>query len=964
MPVTTHGSTLAPYQAKFFAHELERSHASDHVGKLAGLLFDAQVEPKPHQIDAALFALDTPFQKGVILADEVGLGKTIEAGIVISQYWSRRKRHILIIAPASLRQQWKQELWEKFLVPAELLDSTTASRLLDTPSDTEGYTPAVLICSYEFAARNEIRLRRKWDLVIADEAHRLRNYWKGGKTPTAVANIVEGAGKVLMLTATPLQNRLEELYGLVSVFDPEYFHSLEAFRERYVRRNHIDLPERVAPIAKRTLRRNAEKYVRFTQRMPITVEFEPSDAELRLDELIDEYLKRDEIFAFNPSEMHLSAMILRKRLGSSTYAIASTLEGIATRLEEELAAGLRRDGSLYALSGTDSPDAEDLTSDERERLEAEERGNDRFNVVDPEVRAKVEAEIRDLRNFAALARSITVNQKAIHLNDALERGFATLREIGAPEKAIIFTDSTVTQQYLARHLKETGWGEGIVLFNGTNNSPEATAIYKEWLAKNEGGDAVTGIAAADRRKALVDYFRDSGRIMIATEAAAEGVNLQFCSMLINYDLPWNPQRVEQRIGRVHRFGQKYNVVVANFSNKGNTAERRILELLTEKFKLFTSVFGASDEVLGSIEDGVDFEREIARILAQCRTEEEINAAFDELEARFSAEISTEMKKVRTKVFDNLDPQVQDRLRSYDEQSEVVLNQFERLFLDLTQYELDRFATFPPGTNGFILNDAPTPEIPTGRYTFKEQLPGAHQLRYGGPLGRYVIEQALSEDTPTRELTFSLSQSHRVGGIAEELAGQHGQLIVREVTFTMRAGGDTITESYLVCAGLTSRRRKLNAEDVRNLMDLTVTSIQPCEPVDTAALENDLTKQAAAHHKEVQARNAKFYDEQEDAVERQREDRAAEFDAQIASIESEMKELRKRARSADDPTESLRLKKRSRDLQQKLYDLQDEFAAQRRRLLDESTDYLDAIEDALQGTENTEELFAIRWRVEA
>lgn len=963
--VNTPGETLTPYQAKFFAHELERSHASDHVGKLAGLLFDAQVEPKPHQIDAALFALNTPFQKGVILADEVGLGKTIEAGIVISQYWARRRRDILIIAPASLRQQWKQELWEKFLVPAELLDSTTRAQLLDTPANSEEYTPAVLICSYEFAARNEIRLRRHWDLIVADEAHRLRNYWKGGKIPSAIARIVEGSDKTLMLTATPLQNRLEELYGLVSVFDPEYFHSLDTFRERYVRRNHIDLPERVAPIAKRTLRRNAEKYVRFTQRMPITVEFEPSDAELRLDELIDEYLRRDEIFAFNPSEMHLSALILRKRLGSSTYAIASTLEGIATRLEEELAAGLKRNGVGLALTSPDAPEAEDLTSDERERLEEEAVwDNERFNVVDPEVRRKVEAEIADLRKFAALARSITVNQKAIHLNDALERGFATLREIGAPEKAIIFTDSTVTQQYLARHLKETGWGEGIVLFNGTNNSPEATAIYKEWLAKNEGGDAVTGVAAADRRKALVDYFRDSGRIMIATEAAAEGVNLQFCSMLINYDLPWNPQRVEQRIGRVHRFGQKYNVVVANFSNKGNTAERRILELLTEKFQLFTSVFGASDEVLGSIEDGVDFEREIARILAQCRTEEEINAAFDELEARFSSEISSEMKKVRAKVFDNLDPQVQDRLRSYDEQSEVVLNQFERLFLALTQFELARFATFTPNTNGFVLNQAPAPEIPTGRYSFKEQVPGAHQLRYAGPLGRYVIEHALAEDTPTRELTFSLSQSQRVGGIAEELAGQHGQLVVREVSFTVRAGSEDITESYIICSGLTSRRRKLSTEDVRNLMDLTVTSIQPCEPVDTSQLEDDLAKQAAAHHKEVQARNAKFYDEQEDAVERKREDRAAEFDAQIASLEAEMKDLRKRSRSAEDPAESLRMKKRARDLQQKLYDLQDAFAAERRMLLDESTDYLDAIEDALQGTEHTEELFAIRWRVEA
>lgn len=175
------------YQAKYYAHELQRSYASDHVG----LLFDAQVEPKPHQIDAALFALQTPFLKGVILADEVGLGKTIEAGIVISQYWAERKRNILIVAPSSLRQQWQQELYEKFLIPSSLLDVKTKDHLLKA-----GSNPEVLICSYEFAQRHEASLIRAWDLVVADEAHRLRSFWNGrAKVASAVAHIVESEGK-------------------------------------------------------------------------------------------------------------------------------------------------------------------------------------------------------------------------------------------------------------------------------------------------------------------------------------------------------------------------------------------------------------------------------------------------------------------------------------------------------------------------------------------------------------------------------------------------------------------------------------------------------------------------------------------------------------------------------------------------------------------------------------------------
>src|SRR4051794_33980861 len=159
-------SALTSYQAKYYAHELERSYANDHVGKIAGLLFDAQVEPKPHQIDAALFALQTPFLRGVILADEVGLGKTIEAGIVITQFWSERKRRILIIAPSSLRQQWQQELIEKFLIPSRLL----APKLKDAQlSRTSKEGAEVLICSYEFALRHETSLLRQWDLVVCDE---------------------------------------------------------------------------------------------------------------------------------------------------------------------------------------------------------------------------------------------------------------------------------------------------------------------------------------------------------------------------------------------------------------------------------------------------------------------------------------------------------------------------------------------------------------------------------------------------------------------------------------------------------------------------------------------------------------------------------------------------------------------------------------------------------------------------
>lgn len=960
---------LADHQAKYYAYELQRSYANDHVGKLAGLLFDAQVEPKPHQIDAALFALQTPFLPGVILADEVGLGKTIEAGIVISQYWAERRRSILIVAPSSLRQQWQQELHEKFLIPSAILDPKSKDALL---AQSGSSSSQVLICSYEFALRHETSLLKAWDLVVADEAHRLRNYWTGKtKAAEAVAHIVQGAHKTVLLTATPLQNKLEELYGLVSIFAPGYFYSLDAFRERYIKNRDIggddDLVERVATVSKRTLRRDADKYIHFTKRLPLTVEFTPSADEVRLYDLVNDYLQRDELFAFAGSQRHLSALIIRKRLGSSTYAVASTLENIANRLADEVGAGRRRDGR-GGLVAVDFAVDDEITSEEleeAEEIEVAKPGSRASSMpLDEPLLQAMRAEVAELREYATLARSITKNQKAVKLGEALDLGFERLRELGAPEKAIIFTDSTKTQEYIARTLREAGRGAGLVLFNGSNNLPEQTAIYQDWLKANEDGDLITGIAAVDRRKALVDFFRNEGTIMIATEAAAEGINLQFCSMLVNYDLPWNPQRVEQRIGRIHRFGQKHNVVVVNFSNKGNIAEQRILELLTNKFQLFSSVFGASDEVLGAIEDGLNFEKTISDILTRCKTADELDTAFRELEGQYASEISREMASAKAKVFDNLDPHVQDRLKAYDTQSGEVLNKFERLLLAVTRHELDRFATFEGDGRTFVLNESPVRDAPTGRYFFKSQpLDNAHQYRYASPLAQHVVDASKAQDTRPCELTFSLGQSGRVSSAIRAFEGTSGELTVNLATFRMKARDEDLSESYMLAGALTDDGCWLDEEYVADILDLTCVEVGE-EPVviDESRFTTRLNARRAELEKEVQGRNSRYYDQQEELLYRSQQDRKAEHEGAIRDYRAKETEARKRARQANDPMEQLRLKKEARNWEQRAEAADEDFREMRKKLRAEADKFLELIEQSLHGTKDTEHLFNIRWRI--
>jgi len=621
------------YHSKYFAHELSRRCPSDSVEKLAGTLVDAQVDLNPHQIDAALFAFQSPLSKGAILADEVGLGKTIEAGLVLSQKWAERRRRILVITPANLRKQWLQELTEKFFLPCRILETKSYKDAIKAGNKSPFRMADIAICSYQFARSKASDVQSiPWDLVVIDEAHRLRNVYKPSNV---IANTLKLALKdtpKLLLTATPLQNSLLELFGLVSFIDAHAFGDLGSFREQFAVLNDQTifdaLKARLKPICHRTLRRQVLPYVRFTQRLPIVQPFTPEAGEDRLYNLVSDYLRRDNLQALPSSQRSLMTLVLRKLLASSTFAIAGALDSISRRLQLRL-----KKDDKQAQPNQDQPQ-EDYEAFDETAEEWPENGQPQGLTV--EDRAAIEQEITDLEEFRQLAVSITHNAKGRALVSALEIAMAKAAERGAEPKALIFTESLRTQSYLLRVLADSPWHKGIVLFNGSNNDERSREIYAEWLQRHQGTDRITGSRTADMRSALVDYFREQGQIMIATEAGAEGINLQFCSLVINYDLPWNPQRIEQRIGRCHRYGQQHDVVVVNFLNQKNEADQRVFQLLSEKFKLFEGVFGASDEVLGAIESGVEFEKRIADIYQRCRRPDEINAAFDQLQLELNA----------------------------------------------------------------------------------------------------------------------------------------------------------------------------------------------------------------------------------------------------------------------------------------------------------------------------------------
>lgn len=955
---------LTKYHAKYFAHELTKRCPSDSIQKLMISLADAQVDLNPHQVDAALFAFRSPFSRGVLLADEVGLGKTIEAGIVLSQKWAEGKRKILIIVPSSLRKQWMQELLDKFFLPSVILETASFNKEVKQGA----YNPLdrreeIVICSYHFARSKEDRLREvMWDLVIVDEAHRLRNVYRSdNKIARSIRDSIDKSPKVL-LTATPLQNSLMELYGLASFIDEHIFGDTKSFKEQFVNISdesvYQDLRERIKPICQRTLRRQVVEYVPYTNRLALVQEFTPGEDEQRLYDLVSEYLRRPALYALPTSQRQLITLILRKLLASSSYAIAKTLRSLVDRLETVL----KKDSKIKeSLKEELAEDYEELaeTEDEWE----EEDGKQADAVLSDEQVEAVRNEIKDLQEYTKLAESITNDAKGKVLLQALSMGFKKAQELGAERKVLIFTESRRTQEYLYRLLSESEYKDKIVLFNGTNNDDRAKAIYKRWLEKNKGTDRISGSSSADKRAALVDCFKEQAEVMIATESAAEGVNLQFCSLVVNYDLPWNPQRIEQRIGRCHRYGQKHDVVVVNFLNKKNEADRRVYELLDEKFKLFNGVFGASDEVLGSIESGVDFEKRIADIYQKCRCTDEIQAEFAALRSELEEKIDERMKLTRQKVFENLDEEVHEKLRISKEEGRQYLNKYEQWLWDITKYALDGSADFSQDDYSFNLKQNPFKslgELSTGPYRMGQGVDPAkeHIYRLGHPIAKEIIQKSKKDKLAPAEIAFDYTNWGRQITIIKDIVNQSGVLAVFQVTVEALD-----VENYILFVGYKEDGTPLSDEQCFRLFSVPGRSVAEGVAVDLPReWENAFEVQKNEIFADIEERNGSFFDDEITKLDKWAEDLKKGLETEIKQLDRDIKQLKRESKKIPKLEDKLSAQRHIKDLEKKRKEKRARLFEEQDVIEERKESLIENIENRLKQRTTVEELFRIRWQV--
>ena len=963
-------------QEKYFAHWLTRSLPSDSIGKLTASLQDAQVDLTPHQIDAALFAFKSPLSKGAILADEVGLGKTIEAGIILSQFWAEHRRHLLIIAPANLRKQWAAELQEKFFLPSRILESKTFNDYIEAGNLNPFNCDEIVICSYQFARTKAPYLKQtSWDLVVIDEAHRLRNVYKPtNKISNTIKNALADRKKIL-LTATPLQNSILELYGLTTIIDDYAFGDLKSFKMQYNKTlddtDYENLRRRLTPLCKRTLRRQVLEYVRYTKRVAILQEFYPTKQEQELYDLVSEYLQRPRLYALPNSQRQLMTLILRKLLASSTHAIYGTLCALLDKLEAKLRQhGVAPDADLFAddYEGYDS-DTEEWLDDEEDEATFESD-----EILTPHDIECIKQEIADIEKFRDLAYKIRRNSKAEQLFEGLNQGFAQLQELGAPKKALIFTESRRTQDFLFELLEKRGYKGQVVLFNGSNSDKKSAAIYKAWKERHKGTPKITGSATADKRAALVEYFRNEATIMIATEAAAEGINLQFCSLVVNYDMPWNPQRIEQRIGRCHRYGQNFDVVVINFLNKANAADVRVYELLDQKFQLFSGVFGASDEVLGAIGNGVDFEKRIALIYQQCRTPKEIQEAFDALQEDLQEQISDKMLKARSTLLENFDEAVKQKLRTDLKTAQDNLDLFEETLWQLTRSYFADCADFNEAEHAFTVH----PLIDKGVISWQRRFPGKYLMisrnqrrteqlpdgvkpyRIGDPLAQFMLTGLTNFEIPVSEVVLDYTHTPIKVTLIEQLIGRSGWLTVEQLTIESFEKEDILLHACVTDEGepvppdIAEYMLRLRGEDSPTTPEL---------PENIAALLDDaITAQRADITTANAERNNTFFEEEMEKLDNWAEDVKAGLERELRDLDAEIKLRKSESKKISRLEEKVRLQRLIKELEKRrsekrlnLYQAQDEVDAKKETLLAK-------VEAMLAQKIEQKKLFTIKWRI--
>ena len=571
----------------------------------------SQVDPLPHQIEAVYhYVLNSPRIR-FLIADDPGAGKTIMAGLILKELQYRHlAQRVLIVAPGHLKYQWQREMKERFQTSFAVVDR---SRMESAWGENVWEERSHLITSMDFIKQDDVRATLRsshWDLIIVDEAHKMSAYAYPGRERVKIDKtkryqvgevLSRQAEHLLFLTATPHRGDDENFRLFLDLLRPGFFAQTDLLKESVENKDN--------PIFVRRLKEDMRKFDGsdiFPPRHVRTVPFRLSNAEIELYNGVTRYVQDYFDRAKENRSITFALMILQRRLTSSTHAIHESLKRRKERLEELLAIpGEFRPGEDYLrLRNITEEELEDMEEGERARIEEQlEHLTIARNIDD------VKAEISQLEGLIAQAdevRKLEIESKLVGLRDKV------LIHLDG-RKLLIFTEFRDTLNYLIEKLRK--WGYSVAVIHGQMN--------------------------IDARIAAEHEFQDNAQIMVATEAAGEGINLQFCSLMVNYDIPWNPNRLEQRMGRIHRYGQPYEVYIWNMVSR-DTREGQILERLFDKLDRMREALGSDRvfDIIGQIIPGARLDELLKDAIFSQRRLEEIEQrieAMDEENARRTLE---------------------------------------------------------------------------------------------------------------------------------------------------------------------------------------------------------------------------------------------------------------------------------------------------------------------------------------
>jgi SNF2 family DNA or RNA helicase len=460
------------------------------------------------------------------------------------------------------------------------------------------------------------------------------------------------------------------------------------------------------------------------------------------------------------------------------------------------------------------------------------------------------------------------------------------------------------------------------------------------------------------KAALVERFKsDDADIFIATEAGGEGINLQFCSVLINYDLPWNPQKVEQRIGRVHRYGQKNDVVVVNFVNRKNPADQRVFQLLNEKLKLFEGVFGASDEILGAIASNIDIEKRIYQIYQKCRSDAEIEAEFNQLQVDMSESLGIREEAARESLLNNFDRDVVSVLKTKRDQSNDFLQEYERVLLDLARAELP----------GAIFNNNHF-EYQGNRYDLSWALAQEHNSEFFRlQAGEHFLAWELVHKAKCYELEachLDLKYDQLTGHYAslKRYIGQSGQLRVLNLQFTYNQ--NKTIENQIIVLAETAGGEKLSYKDAEHLLCIPATEQELAREAGKELNNegfNTWTDEVLAEQTAITEEKLDVYlEEESEKLDRWAKDRRVALMQSVDALDEQISVFRKEARQLGSTAEKIQAKKSLRKLERKRDDALSEYHESKKDIEKEEDRLLDEVSDKLELTCKLDTLFTVSW----